>query len=132
MPPSGFHRVKNVENVKKLSFKGVIMALQRFHFLRALARCAFAAGVGLAWAGGAQAADLRGVINPGDQGEQSRYAVFSAWKAALESALRKDKLSAELVLSTNATADLSATRSRIPELVVGPAHIIGSALRYGY
>lgn len=81
---------------------------------------------------GAQGADLRGFINPGDQGEQARYSVYQAWKAALESALRKDKLSADLKLSTDATADLSAVRTRIPDLVVGPAHVIGSAVRYGY
>lgn len=132
MPAPAFHRVKTVENVTKLSFKGVVMALQQFRFHRGLARYALAAVAGMAWACAAPAADLRGVINPGDQGEQSRYAVFSAWKSALESALRKDKLSANLVLSTDATADLGATRSRIPDLIVAPAHIIGSALRYGY
>lgn len=108
------------------------MGAQRFPLHRALARYFVAAGAAMAWACGTQAADLRGVINPGDQGEQSRYAVFSAWKSALESALRKDKLSANLALSTDATADLSATRSRIPDIIVGPAHIVGSALRHGY
>ncbi len=81
----------------------------------------------------AASADVRVLINPGDQGEQSRYAVFSAWKSAVEQALRKEKLGPAVVqLSTDATADLGVTRSRIPDIFIAPAHVIGSAVRYGY
>ena len=73
------------------------------------------------------------LINPGDQGEQSRYAVFSAWKNIIDQALRKDKITgAAITLSTDATADLVATRSRSPDVFIAPAHVIGSAVRYGY
>lgn len=73
------------------------------------------------------------LINPGDQGEQSRYAVFSGWKSVLEKALGRDKPTpATITLSTDATADLGVTRSRIPDIFVAPAHVIGSAVRYGY
>lgn len=81
----------------------------------------------------AASAEVRVLINPGDQGEQSRYAVFGAWKGAVEQALRKEKLGPAVVqLSTDATADLGVTRSRIPDIFIAPAHVIGSAVRYGY
>lgn len=79
------------------------------------------------------AAQTKVLINPGDQGEQSRFAVFSAWKLVVEQALRKAGVaSATVQLSTDATADLQTTRSRIHDLYVAPAHVIGSAVRYGY
>jgi len=80
------------------------------------------------------AAPLSVVVNPGDQGEQSRYAVFSEWRQVLEQSLRRERAAGGLQLtqSNDATADLSATRSRLNDLVVGPAHVVGSALRYGY
>jgi len=73
------------------------------------------------------------LINPGDQGEQSRFGVYSAWKDAAESALRREKLGpVQVQLSTDATADLGLTRSRIPDIFIAPAHVIGSAVRFGY
>ncbi len=76
---------------------------------------------------------LKALINPGDQGEQSRFGVFSAWKGVVEQALRKEKITgAAVTLSMDATGDLGATRSRIPDIFVAPAHVIGSAVRYGY
>lgn len=75
----------------------------------------------------------RVLINPGDSGEQSRVAVYGAWKAAIEQALRKERIAGTNVqLSNDATADLGATRSRTQDIFVAPAHVIGSALRYGY
>lgn len=81
----------------------------------------------------AQAPALKVVINPGDSGEQSRVVVFGAWKSAIEQALRKERISGiHVQLSNDAAADLGATRSRIPDIFVAPAHVIGSATRYGY
>lgn len=81
----------------------------------------------------AQAQPLSIVINPGDQAEQSRYAVFSDWKAGLEQGLRRERgLGLQVTQSSDATADLSATRARLNDLVVAPAHVVGSAIRYGY
>lgn len=78
-------------------------------------------------------AQVKVLINPGDQAEQSRYTIFSAWKVALESALRKEKMTdVTITLSTDSTADLSATRANTQDIFVGPAHVIGSAIRYGY
>lgn len=76
---------------------------------------------------------LNVLINPGDQGEQSRFAVFSGWKSVMEKALSRDKSgAATITMSTDATADLGVTRSRIPDIFIAPAHVIGSAVRYGY
>jgi rhodanese-related sulfurtransferase/ABC-type phosphate/phosphonate transport system substrate-binding protein len=79
------------------------------------------------------AAPVRVLINPGDSGEQSRVVVYGAWKTAVEQALRKDRIAnVTVTLSNDATADLGATRSRIQDIFVAPAHVIGSAVRYGY
>ncbi len=88
----------------------------------------------LAGAAAAQSGStLNVLINPGDQGEQSRFAVYSGWRAALEKALGRDKsTAATITMSTDATADLGVTRSRIPDIFIAPAHVIGSAVRYGY
>ncbi|TWO71772.1 PhnD/SsuA/transferrin family substrate-binding protein [Caenimonas sedimenti] len=76
---------------------------------------------------------VRVLVNPGDSGEVSRVALYGAWKGALEQALRKEDIKhANVALSADATADLAATRSRIHDIFVAPAHVIGSAVRYGY
>jgi rhodanese-related sulfurtransferase len=73
------------------------------------------------------------LINPGDQGEQSRFAVYLAWKSSIDQALRKEKQTGFTITQSNdARSDLSLTRTRIPDIFVAPAHIIGSAVRYGY
>lgn len=78
-------------------------------------------------------APLKVLINPGDSAEQSRVAVYGAWKTVLEQALRKERVnSTHFSFSNDATADLGATRSRIQDIFVAPAHVVGSALRYGY
>lgn len=78
-------------------------------------------------------AQTKVLINPGDRGEQSRFAVYSAWRSAVEQALRKEKVTdVAVTLSTDATADLGLTRSKIPDIFIAPAHVIGSAVRHGY
>lgn len=83
---------------------------------------------------GANAAPATKVlVNPGDQGEQSRVAVYMAWKSAIEQALRKGGVTGTTVqMSTDATADLGMTRSRLHDVFIAPAHVVGSAVRYGY
>ncbi len=79
------------------------------------------------------AAQTKVLVNPGDQGEQSRVVVYMGWKAAIEQALRKGGVtSATVQMSTDATADLGQTRSRIQDIFIAPAHVVGSAVRYGY
>lgn len=83
--------------------------------------------------GTGQAAATRVLVNPGDSGEQSRVALYAAWKTAIEQALRKERIQGvQVQLSNDATADLGATRARTQDIFVAPAHVIGSALRYGY
>ena len=75
---------------------------------------------------------LRVLVNPGDSSEQSRYALYTAWRSAVEQALRKQGGGASISLSTDATADLGSTRAGVHDIFVGPAHVVGSAVRYGY
>ncbi|MDB5900910.1 MAG: hypothetical protein JWP41_4512 [Ramlibacter sp.] len=76
---------------------------------------------------------LRVLVNPGDSSEQSRFALYSAWKAALEPVLRKHHAGpVQISMSTDATADLGSTRAGMHDVFVGPAHVVGSAARYGY
>lgn len=78
-------------------------------------------------------AQTRVLINPGDRGEQNRYEQYNAWKIAVEQAIRKAGASDVVVqLSTDATQDLQSTRSRGFDIYVAPAHVVGSAMRYGY
>lgn len=78
-------------------------------------------------------APLRVLVNPGDSSEQSRYALYTAWRSAVEQALRKPAGGgAHIALSTDATADLGSTRAGVHDIFVGPAHVVGSAVRYGY
>ncbi len=78
-------------------------------------------------------APLRVLVNPGDAGEHSRFGVYSAWRGALEQALRKHNIGpVTFVLSVDATADLSSTRAGTNDIFVAPAHVVGSAVRYGY
>jgi rhodanese-related sulfurtransferase len=87
----------------------------------------------LAVAASAAVAQTKVLVNPGDQGEQSRVAVYMGWKAAIEQALRKGGITASTVqMSTDATADLGQTRSRLQDIFIAPAHVVGSAVRYGY
>lgn len=77
-------------------------------------------------------ADTTVLINSGDQLEGDRVRVSSTWKALLETALRKADSPVQMRYSSDATADLSATRSRLVDVMVAPAPTIGSAVRYGY
>lgn len=84
-------------------------------------------------AGAANAGPLNVLVNPGDQGEQSRAASYLVLRAALADALREAKVGdANWVISTDATADLATTRSQMHDIFVAPAHVVSSALRHGY
>jgi rhodanese-related sulfurtransferase/ABC-type phosphate/phosphonate transport system substrate-binding protein len=100
---------------------------------RAPSFASIAAGAALAFAGAAAGAPLNVLVNPGDQGEQSRQASFQVLRAAIADALREARVpDANLIISTDATADLATTRSQMHDLYVAPAHVVGSALRHGY
>ncbi|HOV18928.1 PhnD/SsuA/transferrin family substrate-binding protein [Ottowia sp.] len=100
-------------------------------------RSRIARGIGamvLGFAALAAHAETRVLVNPGDQVEGDRVRVSSNWKSALESSLRKVDASTAVQTrySSDATADLSATRANLYEVMVAPAPTIGSAVRYGY
>ena len=95
-----------------------------------LAACLLGAFAGSARAQGASPAPLKVLVNPGDSSEQSRVALFSAWKAVIEQSLRRQPV--HVALSNDATADLGATRARLHDIYIAPAHVVGSAVRYGY
>lgn len=79
------------------------------------------------------AAQLRVLVNPGDQGEKSRHVVYSDMRGLVERSMARAKTGPfEVALSIDATADLGGTRSRLNDVLVAPAHVIGSAVRYGY
>jgi rhodanese-related sulfurtransferase/ABC-type phosphate/phosphonate transport system substrate-binding protein len=76
---------------------------------------------------------LRVLVNPGDSSEQSRVALYAAWKGVVEHIARKQQIgTVHVALSNDATADLGATRARLHDVYIAPAHVIGSAVRYGY
>lgn len=105
------------------------------HFTTRLARLAARLWLGAALLGAACAcaAPLKVLINPGDQGEQSRHATYQLLRAAVSDALRDVRVTdITWTLSTDAAADLASTRSQLHDLVVAPAHVVGSALRHGY
>jgi rhodanese-related sulfurtransferase/ABC-type phosphate/phosphonate transport system substrate-binding protein len=102
-------------------------------FLALAATCVAAPALAQAPAAAAANGPIKVLVNPGDTGEQSRVALYGVWKGAIEQALRKSGVPAsQVLLSADATADLSATRARTQEIFVAPAHVIGSAVRFGY
>lgn len=97
------------------------------------AAAAVAFGPGAFAQSGTASPPLKVLVNPGDANEHSRVAMFLAWKAAVEQALRKERITnVSISLSNDATADLGATRAGTHDIFVAPAHVVGSAVRYGY
>lgn len=108
-----------------------------------------AAGVaGFAFAGAAVAASaqtstatqaaqpgaaIKVIVDVGDQDEALRLPATFAWKAAIEHALKKQGFNDVTQMGANYTStNLSATRGRVPDVVVGPSQLIGTAVRFGY
>lgn len=97
---------------------------------RWLQRLGFIACLGVSLAAHAQ---VKILVNPGDQGEQARGATMTIWRNAIEQVLRRERFNESTMSGlADMTSDLSATRARIPDVIVGPAHLIGSAVRFGY
>lgn len=102
-------------------------------FLAAVLAAALGSQAAPAQPAGSTPGTLRVLVNPGDSSEMSRFAQYIAWRSAVDQALRKQKVaSVDIVLSSDATADLGATRAGTHDVFVGPAHVVGSAVRYGY
>ena len=73
------------------------------------------------------------LINPGDQGERSRFSTYETLRSVVDQALKRSK-DGELAirLSTDATTDLAGVPSRHHDVLVAPSHVVGSAMRFGY
>jgi rhodanese-related sulfurtransferase/ABC-type phosphate/phosphonate transport system substrate-binding protein len=74
----------------------------------------------------------RWLINTGEHGEQDKFTLYPAWTRLVENASASAKIGSMFLFSTDATRDLLATRGGTVAVIVGPAHIVGSALRYGH
>jgi len=95
---------------------------------------AAAAALGLVAGAAAESAGPadRWLINTGEHGEQDKLTIYPAWTKLVESASGQAKIGSTFLFSMDATQDLYATRSGTVSVIVGPAHIVGSALRYGH
>lgn len=81
----------------------------------------------------AQAQTISVLINPGDQFEDGRSAVSTAWGAMLGASLRKAGASdVRIHLSADAAKDLGSVRSHLYDVVLAASPTIGTAVRYGY
>jgi rhodanese-related sulfurtransferase/ABC-type phosphate/phosphonate transport system substrate-binding protein len=103
---------------------------QLWPLLHAVLATAILLATGMAAADNAPPAD-RWLINSGEHGEQDKLTIYPAWQRLVESASAQAKIGSMFLFSADATKDLFATRSGTVAVIVGPAHIIGSALRYG-
>jgi rhodanese-related sulfurtransferase/ABC-type phosphate/phosphonate transport system substrate-binding protein len=105
-------------------------------YLRTLGRV-LAALAALALVPAARAADTvvpadQWVINSGEHGERDIYSTYPAWERLVESLSGKAKISSTFLFSADATQDMVATRNGTLAVIVGPAHIVSSALRHGH
>jgi rhodanese-related sulfurtransferase/ABC-type nitrate/sulfonate/bicarbonate transport system substrate-binding protein len=74
----------------------------------------------------------RWLINTGEHGEQDRLASYPAWNHLVESASGKARIGSLFAFSRDSTEDMVATRNGTVAVIVGPAHMISSALRHGF
>lgn len=74
----------------------------------------------------------RWLINTGEHGEQDKVAMYSVWPKFVEGVSSQAKIGSTFLFSSDATQDLFASRGGTVAVIVGPAHIIGSALRSGH
>lgn len=74
----------------------------------------------------------RWLINTGEHGEQDKLTAYPAWTRLVQGLAAQIKVGATTHFSGDATKDLFATRGGTVNFIIGPAHIVGSALRYGH
>jgi rhodanese-related sulfurtransferase len=74
----------------------------------------------------------RWLINSGEHGEQDKFVIYPTWSRLIEDASARARIASMFVFSMDATNDLFATRGGTVAVIAGPAHIVGSALRYGH
>lgn len=74
----------------------------------------------------------RWLINSGEYGERDRMSAYPAWTRLVESLSAKAKIGSTFLFSTDTTQDMVATRNGTMAVIVGPAHMVSSALRHGH
>jgi rhodanese-related sulfurtransferase/ABC-type phosphate/phosphonate transport system substrate-binding protein len=74
----------------------------------------------------------RWLINSGEYGERDRLTTYPAWTRLVESLSAKAKISSMFLFSADSTQDMVATRNGTVAVIVGPAHMVSSALRHGH
>jgi rhodanese-related sulfurtransferase/ABC-type phosphate/phosphonate transport system substrate-binding protein len=99
---------------------------------RVLATLAVAAAVPATSAADTVVPADRWVINSGEHGERDIYSTYPAWERLVEGLSGKAKISSTFLFSADATQDMVATRNGTLAVIVGPAHIVSSALRHGH
>jgi ABC-type nitrate/sulfonate/bicarbonate transport system substrate-binding protein/rhodanese-related sulfurtransferase len=96
----------------------------------------FAAFAILMIAAGAAKADPavadRWLINTGEYGEKDRLTAYPAWSRLVEGLSAKARIGSMFMFSADSTQDMVASRNGTVAVIVGPAHIISSALRHGH
>jgi rhodanese-related sulfurtransferase len=74
----------------------------------------------------------RWLINTGEHGEQDKFTMYPVWTRFVESVSSQAKISSAFLFSSDTTKDLLATRGGTTAVIVGPAHLVSSALRHGH
>jgi rhodanese-related sulfurtransferase len=110
--------------------------MMKFRYARTLRGILFAvvATFGAAFGVGAEnaAPSDRWLINSGEHGEQDKLTMYPVWSKLVEGLASQAKIGSVFQFSMDTTQDLVTTRGGTMAVIVGPAHIIASALRHGH
>ncbi len=71
-------------------------------------------------------------VNLGDSEAMNHYDTSQTYQALTTYLSNATGIPIKLVVGQNATTELQRTRTGFYSIVLGPAHIVGSAIRYGY
>jgi rhodanese-related sulfurtransferase/ABC-type nitrate/sulfonate/bicarbonate transport system substrate-binding protein len=74
----------------------------------------------------------RWLINTGEHGEQDKLSMYPVWTRFVESASAQAKINSAFLFSSDTTKDLITSRGGTAAVIVGPAHLVSSALRHGH
>lgn len=72
------------------------------------------------------------VIDTGEHGERDIITEYPAWARLVDDLSHKAKISSTFLFSADATQDMVATRNGTVAVIVGPAHMVSSAIRHGH
>jgi len=74
----------------------------------------------------------RWLINTGEHGEQDKLTMYPVWTRFVENASGPARIGSAFLFSSDTTKDLITTRGGTAAVIVGPAHLVSSALRHGH